>query len=75
MLGGGPASCGGLGLGLFLRKGMAAWTEAWLHCALQRDPPSSDRPSAGHRVPQHLHAEVVMLLATMALDHFQEVMR
>ena len=56
-----------LGLALFLREGMAAWAEAWDRCV---EPPRSRRdPSAlsERAVADGILAEVVHVLAGMAL--------
>lgn len=68
---------GGLGLALFLRRGMAAWMEAWTRC--QPSPGSDARPkpkavpaeSATVMAPG-LHAEVALVLAGMALVGHEE---
>jgi len=56
-----------LGLALFLREGMAAWAEAWSRCV---EPPGSRRrpPARPERaVADGTVAEVVHVLAAMAL--------
>ncbi|MBI2238732.1 MAG: hypothetical protein HYU54_09445 [Actinobacteria bacterium] len=56
-----------LGLALFLREGMAAWAEAWSRCV---EPPGSRRePSTRSERPvvDGIVAEVVHVLAAMAL--------
>ena len=64
----------GLGLALFLRRGMPAWMAAWSDCRLSAtaSPPG---PRAEHTVilPQTLHTQVALLLAGMALHGRQEV--
>ncbi|MHC4064168.1 MAG: hypothetical protein ACYSUI_06650 [Planctomycetota bacterium] len=75
MLEDGPGSGGGLGRGLFLCKGMAAWMEAWSQCAPQSSPPASHGSLSDNRIPQPLQADVVMVLATMALHNLREMLQ
>ncbi len=61
----------GLGLALFLGRGMAAWMEAWASCVPEGQ--STERPtppaSSGGSLPEGLRGEVALVLAGMALDH------
>ena len=63
----GEYGCEGLGLVLFMRRGMATWTRAWMECA-----PGCDQVSCGGRdavvsIPMIVRSEAVTLLAGMAL--------
>lgn len=57
-----------MGLALFLRRGMPDWVAAWSHClpatALPPPKPQATQPSL---LPDALQAQVVLLLAEMAL--------
>ena len=60
------------GLAVLLRQGVAAWMEAWSRLpapAVQAAPVERERPP----LPDGTSAEVVRLLAAMALCHLQEV--
>ncbi len=74
-LGGAPVTGGGLGLTLFLRKGMAAWMEAWRCCASRGEQGSPDAPSLADRVPLPVQTELVTILAAMAWHSVQEMMQ
>ena len=54
----------GLGLALFLGRGMAAWMRGWRACAPPVAPPVAPLPPASLARPP---AEVVSVLAAMAL--------
>jgi hypothetical protein len=65
---------GALGLALFIRQGMKGWMEAWSHCLLGGVAMKLQNPSGPEeRVPRDLHAEVVTILASMALHRRPEV--
>jgi len=72
-MGDGMGDMARLGTALFVHKGMAAWLRAWSDCT----PPSETArihdscPEGG--VPSELQSEVVMILAGMALNRYQEV--
>jgi len=61
------------GLTLFIRKGMAAWIQAWTNCTSshlsvkEREGKPSER-----NLPVGLHIEVAILLTNMALRICQE---
>jgi hypothetical protein len=63
------------GLALFLRRGMAAWIEAWPQAPERRlgasAPDYSDRP----RLPLGLRQQISLILAGMILAQRQEVSR
>lgn len=65
---------GALGLALFIRQGMKSWMEACSHClpsGVPVKPQNESGPEA--MVPLDLHAEVVRILAGMALHRRLEV--
>jgi len=70
-----PVAGGGLGLALFLRKGMAVWMEAWRCCASRGEQGSRDAPSLANRVPLPVQTELVTILAAMAWHSVQEMMQ
>jgi hypothetical protein len=59
------------GLAVLLRQGVAAWMDAWSRV------PAPPPPATGNRGPKAVlpdsSAEVVRVLAAMALGHIQEV--
>lgn len=60
------------GLAVLLRHGMASWMEAWSTLPAPTTPTTPElreRPP----LPDDASAEVVRVLASMALGHFQEV--
>jgi hypothetical protein len=66
-----PKSWGGgtQGLALFLRQGMKGWMDAWSRCHIVEPAKALiDSRSAEEVVPRNLHAEVVTILAAMALS-------
>lgn len=61
------------GLALLIRKGMAAWVEAWRNCT--SSPLSVKREEGNHlerNLPVDLHTEVAILMTNMALNVFKE---
>lgn len=64
----------GLGLALFLRRGMPDWLSAWSNCQLgvTSSPPKARSEQPG-LLPDTLQAQVVLLLAGMVLHGRQEV--
>jgi hypothetical protein len=66
------ASAAREGLAVLLRHGMASWMEAWSTLPTPATPTtlaSRDRPP----LPDDASAEIVCVLASMALSHFKEV--
>lgn len=63
---------GGLGLALFLRRGMAAWIQAWSECAGPTDAGPTAQPSNEQTVPADLRSQIAALLAGMILCLQQE---
>lgn len=73
VLGEGVGSVGGLGVALLMHQGMLAWMRAWSECGRPRGQVAMKEPANHERVPRHLQPEVVMILAGMALNRYQEV--
>ena len=63
---------GRLGLVILLQQGLAAWVEQWSKMPTPTPAPSSEisRPSL---LPDDTSADVINVLAAMALGHMQEV--
>jgi len=57
------------GLVILLRYGLAAWMAAWSKLPVLRTQPPRAEPLP---MPDDTHVDVVHVLATMALSHFQE---
>jgi hypothetical protein len=55
----------GLGLGLFIRRGMAAWVRSWSHCSQQGQPAS--RAESSPILAGNFRGEVARVLAGMVL--------
>jgi len=63
----------GLGLALFLRRGMTAWMQAWSQCTDHDAPNAHSQPATtAVAVPIDLRAQVATLLAGIILDLQQE---
>jgi hypothetical protein len=60
----------GLGLALFLRRGMTAWMQAWSQCTVTPKAPS--RPAMPATVPIDLRTQIATLLAGIILGLHQE---
>ena len=61
------------GLVILLRQGMVAWMDAWAKLPPPLPQPAQAEPSKTHTIPDDTSVEVVHVLATMTLSHFQEV--
>jgi len=61
------------GLAVLLRQGMAAWMDAWSKVPTPPPRSAKDNRSKPCPVPDGSGAEVVHVLAAMALGHLQEV--
>ena len=63
---------GRLGLAVLLRQGMAAWVEKWSKMSAPMPAPSGEtsRPCP---LPDDTSADVINVLAAMALGHMQEI--
>jgi hypothetical protein len=68
----GNSSQRGLGMALLLRQGMVAWMKAWLQSTPRPQEGSKPPASAGAVVADDRLGEVVVILAAMALSHWQE---
>jgi len=63
----------GLGLALFLRRGMTAWMQAWSQCSDGAAPNTHPRPATmPAAVPMDLRAQIATLLAGIILSLQQE---
>src|SRR6266849_4376686 len=62
----------GLGLALFLRRGMTAWMQAWSQCTDCAAPNTHPRPATPAAVPMDLRAQIATLLAGIILGLQQE---
>jgi hypothetical protein len=62
----------GLGLALFLRRGMTAWMQAWAQCTDHVSPNAQSQPATAAAVPIDLRAQVATLLAGIILGLQQE---
>jgi len=62
----------GLGLALFLRRGMTAWMQAWSQCADPGTPNTRPHPASMAPVPIDLRAQIATLLAGIILSLQQE---
>ena len=67
-------TCGaqGLGLALFLRRGMTAWMQACSECAGSVEPSAPARPGAGETISVDMRSQITTLLAGMILSLQQE---
>jgi hypothetical protein len=61
------------GLVILLRHGMVAWMEAWSRLPAPLPQTAQAAPSKTPTIPGETSVEVVHILATMTLSHFQEV--
>ena len=62
----------GLGLALFLRRGMTAWMQAWSECAGNFEPAMRAQPVALTAIPVDMRSQITTLLASMILSLQQE---
>jgi hypothetical protein len=72
--GGAARSCEGLGLALFLRRGMTGWMQAWSQCS-SVTPHAQTQPATMAPVPLDVRAQVATLLAGIILGLQQETTR
>lgn len=63
---------GRLGLAVLLRQGLAAWVEQWSKMPAPTPAPSVEI-SRQSPLPDETSADVINLLAAMALGHMQEL--
>jgi len=64
----------GLGLALFLRRGMTAWMQAWSQCAGNGEPATCSQAGAGEMIPVNMRSQITTLLAGMILSLQQEAL-
>jgi hypothetical protein len=62
----------GLGLALFLRRGMTAWMQAWSQCTDCAAPNAHPRPATAAAVPMDLRTQIATVLAGIILGLQQE---
>lgn len=62
----------GLGLALFLRRGMTAWMQAWSECASNIEPGKPPQPSFDETLPADMRSQITALLAGIILCLQQE---
>lgn len=58
---------GGLGLSLFIRKGMAAWIAAWSECVYAAEPSTRKECTSPPTLSSLVRHEATVVLAGMAL--------
>jgi hypothetical protein len=64
--------CEGLGLALFLRRGMTAWMQAWSQCVDHATPNTPSQPAMPAAVPIDVRTQIATLLAGIIIDLQQE---
>jgi len=62
----------GLGLALFLRRGMTASMQAWSECAGNVEPATRSQPVVHETIPVNMRSQIATLLAGMILSLQQE---
>jgi hypothetical protein len=62
----------GFGMALFLRRGMAAWMEAWSECTSRIEPGPRSEPQVDETIPADTRTQITALLASMILGLQQE---
>ena len=62
----------GLGLALFLRRGMTAWMQAWSECTGAVEPITRAQAGATEAIPVDMRSQITTLLASMILSVQQE---
>jgi len=71
-MGGSTSGGQGLGLALFLRRGMTAWMQAWSECAGKVEPETRSVSGGNETIPVDMRSELTTLLAGMILSLQQE---
>ena len=66
------AAQGRLGMAVLLQQGLAAWIEQWAEIPAPPPRLPTDAPTASP-LRENIRADVINVLATMALGHLQEV--
>jgi hypothetical protein len=64
----------GLGLALFLRRGMTAWMQAWSECHGHVEQTACSQPGADETIPVEMRSQITTLLASMILSLQQEAL-
>jgi hypothetical protein len=62
----------GLGLALFLRRGMTAWMQAWSECASKVEPETRSVSGGHESILVDMRSQLTSLLAGMILSLQQE---
>jgi hypothetical protein len=62
----------GLGLALFLQRGMTAWMQAWSECAGKVEPETRSVSGGHETIPLDMRSQLTSLLAGMILSLQQE---
>jgi hypothetical protein len=62
----------GLGLALFLRRGMRAWMQAWSQCPSHLTPQAQTQPATVAPVPFDVRMQLATVLAGIILGLQQE---
>lgn len=62
----------GLGLALFLRRGMTAWMRAWSGCATTVEPVTRSQAGTDEAIPVDMRSQITTLLAGIILSLQQE---
>jgi len=62
----------GLGLALFLRRGMTAWMQAWSECSGKVEQSTCSQPGTDETIPVDMRSQITTLLASMILSLQQE---
>lgn len=65
----------GLGMALLMRQGLLAWMKAWSHGTPAVGQPAHDPSPTEKVIPLDLRANLALVLAGMALGHYQEEKR
>lgn len=65
---GSPAPREGLGLALFLQRGMKAWMQAWSDCSSNVEPGTRNDAGIGNTMPAGMQSQITSLLAGMILS-------
>jgi hypothetical protein len=62
----------GLGLALFLQRGMTAWMQAWSDCAVNIEPGTGTPAGIDNTMPADMRSQITALLAGMILSLQQQ---
>ena len=62
----------GLGLALFMRRGLTAWMQAWSECAPHGEPSPRSQPDIDETIPGDMRPLIATLLASIILCLHQE---